>query len=151
VDLVLAGNQYTGEILHGWQDASLGVYLAGDGSGRFRYVPSARSGLFLDRDVRSLSMLPTSAGETVLLAAANADSLAALTFSHESAVHGEWLYANPNDAYAVINYRDGSKRRIEFHYGAGYLSQSARAIRLHDGIASIHIGDVEGSVRTQTF
>ena len=151
VDVILAGNQYAGEILYGWQDASLGVYLAGDGSGRFRSVPSAHSGLFLDRDVRSLSMLPTNEGETVLLAAANADSLTALTFSGESAGRDDWLRAKPNDAYAVIRYRDGSKRRVEFHHGSGYLSQSARVIRLYDGIASIQISDFSGAERTLTF
>jgi hypothetical protein len=148
VDLILAGNQYAGEILHGWQDASVGVYLAGDGTGHFRYVPSAQSGLFLDRDVRSLSMLPTNAGEALVLAAANEDSLTALTFPDANSAFDDWLYVNSNDAYAVIQYRDGSRRRVEFHYGAGHLSQSARTLHLHDGIASIQIGDVEGNVRT---
>jgi hypothetical protein len=149
--LILAGNQYAGEILHGWQDASLGAYLAGDGSGRFHYVPSARSGLFLDGDVRSLSVLPTTTGKTVLLAASNADSLTALTFAKKRGGYDNWLRAKPNDAHAVIRYRDGSKRKVEFHYGAGYLSQSVRAIPLHDGIASIQISDFEGNVRTHTF
>jgi hypothetical protein len=150
VDLILAGNQYASEILHGWHDASLGVYLAGDGSGRFRYVPSEQSGLFLDRDVRSLSMLHTNEGDAVLLVAANTDSLTALSLSDASASCGGWLRAKPNDSYAIIRYRDGSERRKEFHYGAGYLSQSARAILLHDGIASIRTADFEGKERTQT-
>jgi hypothetical protein len=151
VDLVMVGNLYASEILHGWQDASLGVYLAGDGTGRFRHVPSEQSGLFLDRDIRSLSVLHTSTGEAILLAAANADSLSALTFSGETASRNDWLRANPNDSYAVIRYEDGSKRKKEFHYGAGYLSQSVRAIPLHDGIASVRIVDYEGHVRVETF
>lgn len=150
-DLILVGNQYVSEILYGWQDASLGVYLAGGESGRFRYVPSEKSGLFLNRDVRSFSMLHTNEGDAVLLAAANDDSLTALSFSAASATCDEWLRVKPNDSHAIIRYRDGSERRAEFHYGAGYLSQSARTILLHDSIAAIQIADFEGNERTQTL
>ncbi len=38
-------------------DASIGLYLKGDGKGNFEAVPYTRSGLLIDGDVRKLNLI----------------------------------------------------------------------------------------------
>ncbi len=149
MDLVIAGNSYASEIQYGWQDASLGLYLKGDGHGNFQPIMSQSSGLFLNKDIKGFSALHNTKGGKVLLAAANSDSLIALT-PNMSPIN-EVIWARPLDSYAEILYRDGTKRKKEFYYGAGYLSQSSRSIEISDKIESISIVDSKGNRRIVQF
>ena len=53
----------------------------------------------------------------------------------------------PSDAYAIITYADGKKRRQEFYTGSGYLSQSARAVIVNDAMMQITVYDAKGNAR----
>lgn len=148
-DLLIVGNSYSNEVVYGWQDASLGLYLTGDGKGNFIPVMPEESGLFLGSDIKGITSLYSIKGGKILLAAANSDSLVALT-SYEGQT-SKIVYARPQDAYAEITYRNGTKRKEEFYYGAGYLSQSARAIEISGNISSIDIVDYKGNRRAVKF
>jgi hypothetical protein len=56
-DLVIAGNNYETEIETTRNDASIGLFLKGDGAGNFVPVPAFESGLLADGDVRMIKMI----------------------------------------------------------------------------------------------
>ena len=144
-DLLLTGNNYAGEVLYSWADASLGLLLAGDGRGGFRPVPPERSGLFLPADHRGLVQLRTSRGQAVVLAAPNADSLVALVQPHAPTY--PVLTARPLDAFALVQHRDGRSSRHEFSYGAGYLAQSSRSLTVPVTARTVTLVDTRGNRR----
>jgi len=80
VDLLLAGNEYQAEVMRGRYDASYGCFLKGDGRGRFSYSSGAVNGFILQGDIKSMTLLPAAKGGSLLLAAANNDSLQVLKF-----------------------------------------------------------------------
>ena len=71
-DLVLAGNLYPMEAETIRNDASIGIWMRGDGKGHFHSVPFKDSGLFIDGDVRAVQLL-RSKNESLLLCAKNND------------------------------------------------------------------------------
>ena len=145
IDLILTGNSHSSEIVYGWMDASPGLVLTGDGKGNFRPVPSPEIGLFLYGDMKSLVSMYDKKGNEILLAAANSDSLKVIR--REPAITIGVFYANPRDVYAEVSFKDGHKTKQEFYYGAGYLSQSARAISISHLVKSIVVVDVLGNKR----
>src|SRR5207237_10401355 len=76
LDLVVAGNLYDEKPNTARADAGSGLWLRGDGRGRFTSVPTARSGFLAPRDVTGLALVKTPAGNAVLVAN-NGDSLQA--------------------------------------------------------------------------
>jgi hypothetical protein len=149
IDLIVTGNSHSSEVVYGWMDASLGVLLKGDGKGNFMPQPATVSGLFLKGDMKSLACLYDKEGHEIILAAANSDSLKVLSPVAKAAT--KIFYANPLDASAEITYNNGKKVKQEFYYGAGYLSQSARAIEISDKVKSIVVADSKGNKRTIQF
>ncbi|MEM6345921.1 MAG: VCBS repeat-containing protein [Bacteroidota bacterium] len=80
LDLVLAGNLYAAEVETPRNDASVGLWLKGDGKGGFISIPADQSGLFLQGDVKSLAWLQLQ-DKASLIAALNDDSLQIIPFS----------------------------------------------------------------------
>jgi hypothetical protein len=148
-DLIVAGNAHSSEVVYGWMDASLGVLLQGDGKGNFTAVPPQKSGLFLSGDVKGLSSLFDAKGNEIIIAAANSDSLKVVSPAKKSNI--KIFYAASLDAYATITFKDGHTARQEFYYGGGYLSQSARAIKIGALVQSIQVVDSKGSKRNIKF
>ncbi|QRR00692.1 VCBS repeat-containing protein [Dyadobacter sandarakinus] len=145
LDLLLTGNSHSNEVVYGFMDASVGILLKGDGKGNFRPLPAEMSGVFLSGATRGIGMLYDSRGRQVVLATANADSLNILTNRNRHL--REVIRAKPEDVYAEITFKNGVKRKQEFNYGAGYLSQQERAIGISDGIRSVLIFDKNGKNR----
>ncbi|MFN3665520.1 MAG: hypothetical protein ACK4S0_05145, partial [Sediminibacterium sp.] len=44
-----------------------------------------------------------------------------------------------NEIYAIVHLRDGQKRKEEYTYGQGFLSQSARFLSINNTITSVDI------------
>ena len=61
LDLVLAGNLFGSEAETPRNDASIGLFLKGDGRGNFSPVPAFESGLYMGGDVKEA--LPIKLGE----------------------------------------------------------------------------------------
>ncbi|HEY1217116.1 MAG TPA: VCBS repeat-containing protein, partial [Bryobacteraceae bacterium] len=77
-DLLLAGNDYHTDVITGRYDASYGCFLRGGPNKTFTAVPPAKSGFFLDGDVRDMALIRLADDERVILAALNDDSLRTL-------------------------------------------------------------------------
>lgn len=68
LDLIVGGNMYETEPNTPRADAGKGLWLKGDGRGRFSPVSPAESGFLAPLDVRDLVLLDTPAGKVVLVA-----------------------------------------------------------------------------------
>jgi enediyne biosynthesis protein E4 len=66
-DLIVAGNLYHSEPTAARADAGNGLWLKGDGTGRFTPVGPLESGLLAPGDVRSLQIVDTSGGQLLLI------------------------------------------------------------------------------------
>ena len=53
----------------------------------------------------------------------------------------------PYENYAVIQFKNGKKRKEEFYYGSSYLSQSSRFILINSNIKSIRFYNTKGLSR----
>lgn len=73
-DLVIAGNHHAVEVETIRNDASYGLFLLGDGKGKFTPVDMHASGLELAGDVKKIRLLNKQEGQ-LILAAVNNDSL----------------------------------------------------------------------------
>ncbi|MGQ0713758.1 MAG: VCBS repeat-containing protein [Gemmatimonadaceae bacterium] len=67
-DLIVAGNLYDAEPNTPRADAANGLWLRGDGQGRFSPVPPAESGFLAPRDVSGLALIDTPNGKALLVA-----------------------------------------------------------------------------------
>ena len=56
-DLLMAGNKYSMEVETGRLDAGIGIYLQGDGKGKFTWVNNMSSGFWAPMEVRDLALL----------------------------------------------------------------------------------------------
>jgi hypothetical protein len=74
-DLLLAGNFSGVTPVQGRYDASYGLLLRGDGTGRFAPVDLEASGLVLDGQVRHMALLRRANGERLIVVARNDDKL----------------------------------------------------------------------------
>jgi len=73
-DLIIAGNMHLTEPESPRLDAGTGLWMKGDGNGKFRPVPAFRSGFWAPGDVKDLKLIDTPTGKAVLVAN-NSDSL----------------------------------------------------------------------------
>ena len=53
----------------------------------------------------------------------------------------------PDDESAVVIYKDGTKQKQEFYYGASFLSQSGRFITVNSNVKGIMITNSKGQTR----
>jgi hypothetical protein len=74
LDAVIAGNLYGSEVETTRNDASIGLFLKGDGKGNFKPIEGNDSGLFAGGDVKDLAMIKIK-GTNYILAAKNQDYL----------------------------------------------------------------------------
>ena len=75
LDIIAAGNDHASETTYGWHDASLGVCLLGNGKNQFRSLSAKESGLYLNKDVKSIKSLRLNSGENILLLGVNSGRL----------------------------------------------------------------------------
>ncbi|MDC6367650.1 MULTISPECIES: VCBS repeat-containing protein [Flavobacteriaceae] len=73
MDMILSGNLYVSEVETPRNDASVGVYLRGDGKGNFREVPATISNLYLKGDVKKTRIMNMANDNKALVAVKNND------------------------------------------------------------------------------
>ena len=78
-DILLGGNQYRVKPQAGRYDANYGVLLIGDGTGGFKAVSKAKTGLSINGEVRDFLIREIN-GEKVLLVAMNNEAIKAYKF-----------------------------------------------------------------------
>lgn len=138
LDILSVGNSYAAETLSGFYDAGIGNYLEGDGHGNFKPVSVVQSGFFVDGDAKGLAQLRMGNGQQLFLATQNRDSLKVFIRPLDSAFSKEnWVQGNQLTHAAVIELKDGKKRKHEFYHGSGYLSSSSRTVLKDKTISTV--------------
>jgi len=76
LDLVLAGNLFVSEVETGRADASIGLFMKGDGTGKFNPVPAYKSGFYTPKDVKDIKLINYKPGmQPIILVANNNDQI----------------------------------------------------------------------------
>jgi hypothetical protein len=70
-DIILGGNLYSAKPETGRYDASYGTFLLGRGNGSFEYLPSARTGFFIDGETRDFLETDSPSGSFLLVSKSN--------------------------------------------------------------------------------
>jgi hypothetical protein len=149
-DALLIGNDYGNEVFSGRYDAFDGLLLIGDGHGNFKPLSGLESGFYVRGDAKALAQIHTVMHGPLFVATQNVDSIRVFGFAKKP--EGLSTFApSSNDSWAILEYHDGSKQKIEFHYGAGYLSQSTRTVRIERGVDRIVVYDFQGNSRSIHF
>lgn len=140
LDIVLVGNSYATEVSTGRYDASIGLYLRGQGNGTFSSVNVRSSGFMVDKDAKGLSKLTLANGQEMILAGINSGTLKA----HVTNERKEYFKAGPDDAYAIVKLQNGKSFKHEFYYGSTYLSQSSRSLAIPVGMKDLAVYSFSG-------
>jgi enediyne biosynthesis protein E4 len=146
LDVLLAGNSHATETRIGWYTASNGGVLLGDGNGGFEFLDGVRSGFYVGGDAKALAEVMVGGDRSLFLVTQNRDSVK--TFALTRASHNTRVRLEPDDAFALLTFRDGRQQRREFHYGSSYLSQSSRILDLPAEVAKVVIHGRDGRTRT---
>lgn len=144
-DVILVGNEYNTEVVNGRYDASFGTILINHGSGEFKTSPNLESGFSVKGNAKSLIRLEV--GETsVLMVGKNDDTVETFKFKGTSTTT---IKPITSEQYALIHFKDGTQRKVEFYWGQGYLSQSSRNIRCTKNMSSITMYTQSGEISRQ--
>ncbi len=146
LDILTVGNFYSSEVSTGRYDASIGLFLKGDGKGNFKPIKVTESGFFADRDAKGLAQIRIDGGKTLVLVANNAGQMQSYALNP----HGKVVQAQNQETYALITLKDGRTYRQEFYYGSTYLSHSSRSLVLSKEVESVVIYNYLGNSRTIT-
>ncbi|MEM9673196.1 MAG: VCBS repeat-containing protein, partial [Bacteroidota bacterium] len=147
LDVLAVGNSYATEIATGRYDALNGLYLQGDGTGKFKAKSIAESGWYVPGDAKGLAKLRGVQGESIFLATQNQDSLKVYT-TQPNAFSAQVISLEPQDSWAEVKLADGTVLKQEFYYGSTYLSQSTRRITFPATAVSVTIYNFQGNSRT---
>ncbi|WP_411031236.1 VCBS repeat-containing protein [Spongiimicrobium sp. 3-5] len=126
LDVLLIGNFYHAEVGYGQYDASLGLFLKGNGKGKFEAQNFRDSGFVVAGDSRALVQLTTAKGN-LILAARNDDTIKVF---EQNGPKGKTIALDRETTHAIITSKEGTKQKVEFYCGEGYLSQSSRSITI---------------------
>ena len=145
LDVLLVGNSHAVDTRTGWDDASVGAVLLGDGTGQFRYMSGAASGFYVDGDPKAVAELVLDDTHSLVLVTQNDDSLKVFAPSRRGRTRT--VRVGALDAYAVLTLADGTTQREELYYGSGYLSQSSRFLRVPNQVTRVTLYDSRGRNR----
>jgi len=143
-DVLVSGNSYAPEVISGRDDALIGLFLKGDGKGKFTPVPSLQSGFLSDGDSKGMVKIILANGQSLIVVGNNASQ----TKIFKVPAPSTYVRANTDDFFATVTLSDGKKYRHEFQYGSTYLSNSSRSIKITPQMAGIVITDFQGKERS---
>jgi hypothetical protein len=144
LDVLAVGNFYYPEVSTGRYDASIGLYLKGDGKGQFKPINVVESGFFADRDAKGMARIRTVNDKSLFLVANNGDRMDVFEIGDQA----ETIKAQDYDAYAIVNLKHGKSYKQEFYYGSTYLSHTSRSFTITEEVESVEIYDYSGKSRT---
>jgi len=140
LDIVMVGNMYASDVNTGRYDASVGLYLQGDGKGNFQPSKSAECGLLADDDAKGLAEITVGKTDRLLLVGNNASAAKAFAITQKYKTY----QPAADDAYALVTLTNGKTFRHEFYYGSTYLSQSSRMLRFSGSAIKIEVYNFRG-------
>ena len=132
-DVLMVGNMYATEVNTGRYDASLGLYLQGDGHGNFYPTKAIDCGFFADDDAKGMAKLIAGDGDAILVVGNNSGPIK----TYEVNQKNKSYLAKRDDASALITFRNGKTYKHEFSYGSTYLSQSSRSLGYSSDVVKI--------------
>ena len=143
LDILLCGNDYGTEISVGRYDALNGLLMKGDGNGGFAAMNIIESGIYIPGNAKALVKLMGANNAYTIVSSQNRDHLRISRLKASA----ELISPMKNEKTAVIEFANGKKRKIEFPYGSGYLSQSSRISIASPGIKRISFQNNQGAIR----
>jgi hypothetical protein len=143
LDLVINTNDYGIEPNVGRYDALNGVYLKGDGKGKFNPLSILQSGIFIPGNGKSIVKLQSAGGKCLLAASQNRGPLK--IFELKNAV--QMVPVGPTEVSATLKYKNGTTRKQEICYGSSFLSESGRFLNLDKNVTDVEITDNKGETR----
>lgn len=144
LDVLLVANDFGNEVSVGRFDASNGLLLKGDGHGHFTAQTQAQTGFYVPGNAKGLVQLPDAQGNRLIVATQNRGPMQ--VFGHTEK-QMKWLPVRPDDAYALVKFKNGTTRRYELYYGASFLSQSVRQLPLSSQVVEVQITNFKGHKR----
>lgn len=145
-DVILTGNSYATEVATGRFDALMGDVLIGDGAGGFKSLSLSESGFLNDHDGSGMAILRSAKGGSYAVIANNDGPLKVFTIHRERNDNETFVAAyDSKDAEVVL--KDGTRKKVEFYYGSGYLSQGSRSISIHKNIKGINVTNFKGKTK----
>ncbi|MEO5601771.1 MAG: VCBS repeat-containing protein, partial [Cyclobacteriaceae bacterium] len=146
-DVIMVGNMYATEVNTGRYDAFLGLYLRGDGQGNFYPAKAIDSGFFADGDGKGLVKLITGDGRQLLMVGNNSGLMETYEVNQKNRSYS----AKPDDASALITFKNGKTYKYEFSYGSTYLSQSSRSVRYSPEMVKIVVINFKGERKEVSY
>lgn len=143
LDIAINGNDYGTEVSVGRYDALNGLMMKGDGKGNFIPQTILQSGIFIPGDGKSLVKLRDNKNDYLLAASQNRGPLKIFQLKRNITN----IPLQPDDASAIIQYKNGKSQKREFYYGSSFLSQSARFLTIDNTIASVIITNSKNIAR----
>jgi enediyne biosynthesis protein E4 len=143
LDVLAVGNSYSTEVSNGFCDASVGLYLQGDGQGNFKPLTPEASGFYADQDAKGMALLTNKNGSDLVLIGNNSHEMEAYSFTRTQKI----IAVQKNDVSALVQRKNGIIYKQEFYYGSTYLSQSTRQLHIPHDAVLIEIFDVKGRSR----
>ena len=140
LDILAVGNSYAPEIISGYDDASIGLYLRGDGKGNFIPVKAKDSGFMADNDSKGMAKVLLADGKELMVVGNNSSRVRAYVSNRKE----NYYRAAKDDEYAIISFMNGKLYKHEFYYGFTYLSQSSRILKIEPGVKSIQVFNTKG-------
>jgi len=147
LDIVINGNDYGTEVIHGRYDALNGLLMKGDGKGNFKPLSILQSGIYIPGNGKALVALKGSNGNYLLAASQNKGALKVFELKQKVS----FVPVNAFDESAVITYKSGLKQKRELPYGSSFLSQPGRFITIDENVISVTIKNNKGEERTVSF
>jgi hypothetical protein len=147
LDLILVGNDFGNEITSGRYDALNGVVLLGDGKGEFHALSSMESGFIVPGDAKALTRL-SGKFQDMYIATQNIDSLMIYVTNTKADQNRKIYKPLTFDSWAELEYKSGQIEKVEFYFGAGYLTQSSRAISIPDNVVKLVVHEFNGNTRS---
>jgi len=141
-DVLMTGNLFSTEVSSGRYDASMGVFLRGDGHGNFKVVKAQESGFYAGGDAKGAALLQQPSGDALMVVGNNASAVKAFVVKQ-----GKGYQPKAEDGYALITLKDGRRYKHEFYYGATYLSQSSRVLWCTGDAERIEVYTFDGRKR----
>ncbi|RLD19439.1 MAG: RNA-binding protein, partial [Bacteroidetes bacterium] len=127
LDVICTANFYGADVRTGRYDASRGMCLIGNGEGAFRVAQPAETGFFNIGDSRALIGIEVE-DKSIVIAASNKGG--ATSYILNNGDPKSTYIPKLTESSATLVFHNGVRRKHEFYYGSGYLSQSSRAWRI---------------------
>ncbi len=144
LDVALNGNDYGTDVSTGRYDAFNGLILKGNGKGNFKPLSILQSGLYIPGNGKALVKLQSSGGRYLLAASQNRDKLKVFQLNENAGS----VKLQPADISAKITHKNSMTTKEEFNYGASFLSQSGRFLKVDKTMKNVKITDTNGHTRT---